>query len=461
MDRKMLKEMISLSVPAIAEYTLHTALNYADYIMVGKLGVEATTAIGITREVTWLLKGSVSALGIGVLAFIASETGAGRKDRIKTASVQAVFSALILGIIMTAVILILSPFISGWVGAGPEMEKISNRYFLISNLPYIFLTLNMVLGSAVKATGNMKTPLAVNGIMNVLNIIFNFFFIYESRTVSFGSTELYIPGAGLGVTGAAMGTALSTVLSGIMMTAAVIMDPVLSPRNEVRKLNREILGKYIRVGIPSMLTSYTTHFGRVIFTAIVAQLGTVLYSAHTIAFTAEGAFYIPCVGMMSAVSVMAGKIKGEENLRKLNEMTRMFCLIGAGVMTLVSVLMFVFSDSIFRLFTNDPTVLEVAPKLLKIAAVNEPFFAVSLVLESVFNGIGKTKLPFAAGVTSQWIFRIGGSVLCLRILKLGVEYAWICMISDNIFRCIFLGIQYFIHNGSLIYEKNLSPGEST
>ena len=187
-----------------------------------------------------------------------------------------------------------------------------------------------------------------------------------------------------------------------------------------------------------------------IFTGIVAHLGTIVYSSHTISFTAESAFYIPCVGMMSAVSAMAGTIKGEGDLKKLNRLTKIFCIFAASVMLVMSIFMFIFADEIICLFTNDVYVLDTAPKLLRIVALNEPLFAVSIVMESVFNGIGKTKLPFIAGTVSQWVFRVVGSLICLNVFGSGIEAAWICMILDNIFRCILLCTEYIFLNKGLI-----------
>lgn len=450
MDRELLKRIIRLTVPSVIEYTLQTLMNYADYIMVGSIGVAASAAIGLTTEVTWLLKGTVSALGIGVLAYISSAIGGKKTDRIKAASVQAIYTSIIIGIVMTVVSLVISPFVPKWLGADDDIAGISSRYFAISNAPFLFLSLNMVLGYALKAAGDMKTPLYVNGTMNIFNIIFNWLLIYPDRDINVFGSAVHIEGADLGIYGAALGTAISTVLGGLMMIAGFRKNSIVSPSGERYIPDREIISEFIRVGIPSMLTRLTSSGGRVIFTGIVAHLGTIVYSSHTISFTAESAFYIPCVGMMSAVSAMAGTIKGECDLKKLNRLTKIFCIFAASVMLVMSIFMFIFADEIICLFTNDVYVLDTAPKLLRIVALNEPLFAVSIVMESVFNGIGKTKLPFIAGTVSQWVFRVVGSLICLNVFGLGIEAAWICMILDNIFRCILLCTEYIFLNKGLI-----------
>ena len=183
MDKAMLKTIVRLTIPAITEYSLQTLLNYADYVMVGDLGVTASAAIGLTSEVTWLLKGSVSAVSVGVLAYIAAAIGAGEKKQIKTASVQAVFASLTIGAVMMILSLVLAPFIPVWLGADNNITKTAGGYFAVSNSTFLFLSMNMVLGSAIKASGDMKASLYINGGVNILNIILNYFLIYPSRTL--------------------------------------------------------------------------------------------------------------------------------------------------------------------------------------------------------------------------------------------------------------------------------------
>ena len=170
MDKVMMKNIIHLSIPVIIEYALQTLMNYVDYIMVGSLGTYATAAVGLTSEVTWLLKGTVNALSIGVLAYISFALGLEHKDKIKTASMQAVFTSIIVGVIMMTISLMIAPFVPLWLGAEENIAIISGRYFAISNSSFIFLSLNVVLGSAFKAVGSMKKTLYVNGAVNIINI---------------------------------------------------------------------------------------------------------------------------------------------------------------------------------------------------------------------------------------------------------------------------------------------------
>ena len=215
-------------------------------------------------------------------------------------------------------------------------------------------------------------------------------------------------------------------------------------------MDPDIIGKYISVGIPAFLTSVVTSFGRVIFTAMIVPLGTVVYAAHSIAFTAESAFFIPAVGMAGAVASLSGNVRGEGDLKKLNRQTNLVCGLIVAIMLVAMGIMLIFADGIISVFTKDPSALEIAPRLLRIVALNEPMFGISIVMQYVFNGIGKTKPPLYVSAFTQWVLRVGGVFLFVHTLGFGIEAAWICMISDNIARAILLYIWYWVDNKKLI-----------
>lgn len=454
-NKRLLKNIVSLAVPSILEYTLQVLVSYVDYIMVGKLGTEASATIGLTTEVSFLIKGGVNAVGIGALSNISYLIGAKRMENVKVTVVQAYYLAIVVGMISCMVSLVISPYLPIWLGADSVIHEKSSKYFAIVSTPFVFFSINAIFGHVLKATGDMKTPLYVNSFMNVSNIVLNFFLIYDSRTITILGKLFVVWGANLGVIGAGVATAISTVVGGILMIFGVYKNKVVSPKNVKRSLNLDIIRRLVKVGIPVLLTRLTSSSGRVLFTGLVARLGMVSYTAHTLSFTAESFFYIPCVGMMSAVATLSGNAKGENSLKKLNSLTVFTSTIASSVMLLMSLILFIFAKDIISIFTEDVEVISIATSLLRIVSINEPIFAVSIVLESVFNGIGDTKSPFMASTITLWVFRVLGTYMCIYVLGFGIKSAWVCMIFDNIARCLILLIFYVYKNKSLIYDKGV------
>ncbi len=452
-DRQLFKNIVSLTIPSLIEYTLQTLVSYVDYIMVGKLGTEASATIGLTTEVGYLIKGGVNAVGIGALAYISYSIGAKRMEKVKSAVVQAFYLAVVVGLISCAVALAISPYLPIWLGADVSIRANASKYFAIVSAPFVMFSINAIFGNVLKATGDMKTPLYVNSFMNISNVILNFFLIYNTRTVTVFGVSITLFGANLGVIGAGLGTAISTVIGGLLMIIGVYSNVIVSPKGVKPSLDVNIVKQFVKVGIPVLLTRLTSSSGRVIFTGLVTRLGLVPYTAHTLAFTAESMVYIPCVGMMSAIATLSGNAKGENDLKKLNQLTRLSSAMASGVMLIMSIFLYIFARNIIGIFTQDAEVIAIGTDLLRIVSLNEPIFAVSIVLESVFNGIGDTKSPFIASTVTQWVFRVLGTYLCVYVLGFGIRSAWVCMISDNIARCLLLITFYVCKNKHLIYNK--------
>ena len=114
-NKGLFSTIVRLAWPTILEQLMQTLVQYVDLIMVGALGTAATAAVGATTTVNWLVNSSIAALGVGFLAYIARALGAGDNDRARRASAQAVLVTLAVGVLFTAVTLLLAPFVPAWM----------------------------------------------------------------------------------------------------------------------------------------------------------------------------------------------------------------------------------------------------------------------------------------------------------------------------------------------------------
>lgn len=108
----------------------------------------------------------------------------------------------------------------------------------------------------------------------------------------------------------------------------------------------------------------------------------------------------------------------------------------------MSILLFLFPQAIMSIFTPDQQVRDLGATLLRIVSLSEPFFAAVIIFEGVFNGVGYTKIPFLYSVFSMWGIRILFSFLCVHVFNLGLTAVWVCMILDNVIRCILFAVHY-------------------
>ena len=183
-DWALLPAILTLAWPTMLEQLLHTAVQYIDTAMVGSLGTRATAAVGSTATVGWLVGSSVSAFGIGFLAYISQALGAGDGQRARRAAGQAVLAVLVTGSFFTALTLGLSPFVPVWMQVDPSIRDLASRYFFILYLPMLPRTASVIFGTVLRAAGDSRTPMRVGLAVNLINVVLNFLLIYPSRELT-------------------------------------------------------------------------------------------------------------------------------------------------------------------------------------------------------------------------------------------------------------------------------------
>lgn len=423
--------IMTLAWPTIIEQVMQTAVQYIDTAMVGALGTYATAAVGATTTITWLIFSTISALSIGFLAFIAKECGAGNFQRAKEGVAQSVIVTLVTGIAFTIGTLSLSGIVPVWMQVAPEIQHLTSVYFFVLYLPMLPRTAITIFGTVLRAAGDTKTPMKVGIIVNIINILLNFLFIYDTRTVSLFSFEFTMPGFGYGVVGAAIASAIAYTFGSIHITLILWNHPQISPKGIHLKPDFQILRPCMKVALPNMFQRFGTSLGYVAFAAMINSIGEVATAAHTIANTVESAFYIPGYGMQTAAATLTGNAYGANDNRKMKSLSRMFIPIEVVLMIISGSLLFAGAVPLMKIFSDNPEVIELGATVLKMVAVSEPFYGISVIIEGMMMGVGKTNQPFIFNIIGMWGIRIVGTFICIHFFSMGLISAWACMIAHN------------------------------
>lgn len=428
MPWEMVPTIVTLAWPTMMEELMQTAVQYIDTAMVGSLGTQATAAVGATSTVNWLIGSTVSAVGVGFLSFVSRACGAGDTKRAGKAASQAVLAVLFCGILFTALALGLSDMVPVWMQVDPAIQDLASRYFFILYSPMLARAAIIIFGTLLRSAGDTKTPMRVGMIVNITNIILNFLLIYPTRKV----LGITLPSAGLGVLGAAIASAIAFAVGGVCITVALWKHPVVSPKGQSIRPDWEVLKPCLKVALPNGLQRFGTSLGYVAFASMINSLGDVATAAHTIANTVESAFYIPGYGMQTAAATLAGNALGAKDEQRVKDLARMIIFIEVSLMILSGSLLFAFAPNMMQLFSTDPEVIRLGSTVLRMVAVSEPFYGVSIIIEGMMQGMGNTVLPFIFGISGMWGIRIVGTFICTQLLGMGLVSAWACMIGHNL-----------------------------
>ncbi len=441
--RQQIWLVIRLSIPAILAEISSIVMQYIDAAMVGSLGKDATASIGLVTSTTWFVGGLCISAAMGFSVQVAQYIGAKEEEAARNVLRQSLIVTAVFVLLLSTVCISISGILPKWLGGTPEVCEEASRYFLVYACALPAVQFRQLGGSMLQCSGDMKTPSILNGIMCVLDVVFNFFLIFPTRTVENFGGQILIYGAGLGVTGAALGTALSEVV------IAVVMLYMLCFRSETMRvvkkgrwtLNSSCLKKAACIAVPMAFEHGVLSGAQIISTKIVSPLGTVSVAANSLAVTAESLCYMPGYGIAAAATTLVGQSIGARRKERARGFARLSVLLGAVMMTLTAVLMFVFAPMMFSMLTPDKAVRSLGVRILRIEAFAEPLFACSIVAAGALRGAGDTLVPSVMNLLSMWGIRITMSAFLAP--HIGLTGVWIAMCVELCIRGILFLIRLF------------------
>ena len=295
--------------------------------------------------------------------------------------------------------------------------------------------MNFLAGGMLRCSGNMNAPSLAGVAMCVLDVILNFFLIFPSRTWSVAGISFTMPGAGLGVCGAALGTAAAeAVVAGILLWYLWTRSDKLRLTGEQGNLRPQAttLKKAFRIGFPMGIEHIVICGAQIMTTVIVAPLGVFAIAANSFAITAESLCYMPGYGIADAATTLVGQSIGAKRWGLTRSFARITVFTGMAVMGLMGVLMYLFAPQIIGLMTPVEEIRQLGVMALRIEAFAEPMFAASIVAYGVFVGAADTLVPCMMNFFSIWAVRL--SLAALLAPSLGLKGVWIAMCVELCFR---------------------------
>ncbi len=437
----MLSLIISLSIPSILAQLTNVMMFFIDQAMVGSLGAEAPAAIGLVESTIWLFGGLSGAVSMGFSVQAAHFIGA--NDFVKARQVvrHGILTCLAVSMVVMLTATLISQPLPYWLGGGEDIAGDASTYFLIFAMAVPFMQMNNLAASMLKCEGNMRVASALSVTLCVLDMLFNFFFIFPTRDIHFSLFTLHfslsVPGAGLGVMGAALGTATAFVLTAVVQGwFAFVRSPILAVRRvgEPFRLVTGYLKNAVKIGVPMALQSGLMSGAQIVSTMIVAPLGNFSIAANTFAITAESLCYMPGYGIGDAATTLVGQSKGAGRLELCRSFAWMTVGLGMAVMALMGVVMYVFAPEMMGLMTPVAEIRTLGTEALRIEAFAEPMFAASIVAYCVCIGAGDTLKPAIMNLFSMWCIRLSMAWWLAR--DYGLQGVWFAMAVELTFRGI-------------------------
>lgn len=437
-----------LSWPAIMAQLSSILMQYIDAAMVGRLGADDSAAVGLVSTSLWLFWGLCSSAMVGFSVQVAHRMGAADYAGGRSVLRQGLLSALIFGCFMAIIGCAIAFPLPGWLGG--EGEKVchgASLYFMVFVAALPLLTLNYLGGGVLRASGNMKVAGGINVLMCLLDVVFNFFFIFPTRPLLLGGMEITIPGLGLGVLGAALGTVAAEIISAaLMLWFATMRQPELAifgrraMRSGIKEQNffrrfiptGSVLRNALKVSAPMTLEHGVICGAQIMVTVIVAPLGVMAIAANAFAVTAEALCYMPGYGIGDAATTLVGQSYGARRKDLARQFGYLTVGLGMAVMTLMGVILWIGAPAVMAFLSPVQEIQQLGTSALRIEAWAEPMFAASIVAYGVMVGVGDTVVPAAMNFSSIWLVRL--PIAALLAPSMGLDGVWLAMCIELCFR---------------------------
>lgn len=422
-----LKLIVALSVPSVLAQVTSVLMFYIDAAMVGHLGAKASASIGLVETTTWLFGSFTSAMSLGYSVQVAHKVGAKDDEGARRVFANGLIAACAFGTAIAVISLAIAFPLPIWLGGGEDIRSDASLYFMIFSLALPFMQISNLSSNALKSSGNMRVPGATSIMMCVLDVVFNYIFIYICNW---------------GVVGAALGTLAAVVVTaGMNLYFATCVSKILSLRQEkgVFKINKAYIRKALGISSPLALQYMFMGGAQIVSTLIVAPLGNIAIAANTFAITVESLCYMPGYGIGDAASTLTGQSLGAGRVDVCRSFAKMTVGLGMVVMAVMGILMFLFAPQMLGFITPVDEIRSLGTTALRIEAFAEPMFAASIVTASVCIGAGDTKSPTVINLCSMWFVRL--SLAALLAKNYGLPGVWFAMAVELTIR----GTLYLIH----------------
>ncbi|MEO8450603.1 MAG: MATE family efflux transporter [Gemmatimonadota bacterium] len=437
-DRSIIEGPIARAVwklawPTMLQNVIAGLQGLVDHAMVGHfVGFTANAAIGVSWQIFLVVMIFISSLFTGMAVLVARFVGAGDTDKVNRTVYQAFLTSTVLSFgVLAPLGYVLAPSLLEFVHATAAVRAEALPFLRIMFV-FSFGMLNFfMLGGALRAAGDARTPLRYGIALTVLNIVLNVILIRGLGPIpAFGTA-----GAAMGTTTA--GAILSLVAFHRLMTGKWVVG---FPRGGSWKPDWTIIRALFRFGLPSGLQGVAMNIGGVL---LLRFLGSLEQSAEAQAAYAVGYTELfslvtwTSVGLMGATSAVAGQNLGAGNPDRTVQAVRVAARIGLTAAAVVAVLFLTVPRVLLAAFgMTDPGVVDIGVQLLRFLSVSGLFITVALAYTGGLQGTGDTRSPFYISLLSQLILPLGVCFALQAAGRLTPTGIWLAILLGHMTRCL-------------------------
>jgi putative MATE family efflux protein len=442
------RKFLKLVWPVLIQDFLLTLMFNIDTMMVGRLNEVALAAMGIIGPVRWAIMAVMLGVSIGTVATVARSVGEKNPEKAVTFAATAYTVSTAMGIVTTIIVCLFAFRIPALFIKDPEVVRQAGKYMFITFLFFSFNYASMIGASVLRAAGDTRTPMMITVFSNILNILGNYVLIFG---------KLGFPA--LGLFGAGISTGVCKMIEGILMTSFLFTkwSIVRLRLSSFKMVTSQSIRYLLKISIPASSEPFFVNSGFLVFTKMVASLGTFAMAANRIALAVESLSFMPGHSFSTTCATLVGQKLGEGSSKGVEASVKQSMKVSVLTMTSIGLSFLVIPQLLCRIFTDDPKLIALASICLMIGAAEQPFMGIVQILKGAFHGAGITKTPVILGAIGVWGPRLFFCYFLAIRCEMGLTGVWIATTIDWITRASLYIWKYRQHQRWL--HQTLQPVE--
>jgi putative MATE family efflux protein len=411
------RNVIQLSIPAVAENLLMTMVFIVNTLLIGRLkDPSALAAVSLGGLFLNVADGLFAAVSIAITALVAHAWGAEDYERARRIAAQSILLAILFAAVTTAIIWPLASSMLELMGASERAIALGSMYMRTILFTSLLGFPMIVLNGIMRGAGDTQTPMTITLIMNVWNVL-------AAAALVFGAGPL----PALGLAGAAVATASARLLGGILALALVMSGKrfLQVGLRDILHWDGKLIGRMVRLSLPTAGENVIRRLGFILFMRIVSSLGEVALAAHQIAVNVESVSFMPGHGLSVASTTLVGQSLGANEPDLAEETIRTTMRFSLAVMGALGVVFALFGPSLAAVFGSTPEVLSMAGSAVRIGALEQLPIAVLMVISGSLRGAGDMRTPVYATLAGTLLFRVPIVYLFAIVFGWGLNGVWL------------------------------------
>jgi len=386
------KQLLFFFFPILLGSFFQQMYNTVDTIIVGRfVGTRALAAVGATSALLNLMNGFFIGLSTGATVLLSQFYGAKSKQGVQDTLHTGVALSLVLGAVVMTLGYSLGPKILGLMNTPESCMDDAVLYIKIYFAGAIASMLYNMGAGILRAVGDSKRPFYFLVVSAVLNIILDLVFVLS---------------LGMGVKGVAYATIISQGVSAMLtMITLFRTDSCIKVELKYLKLDKEMLAKIVRVGIPAAIQMAITAFSNVFVQSYVNYFGADCMSGWTAYSKIDQLLFLPMQSLALASTTFVGQNLGIDQVGRAKKGARTAFLMSVVATVILTIPLLIFAPQLVSFFNGKAEVVAYGSMLLRYCSPFYVFCCVNQVYSGVLRGAGNSRAPMIIMLSSFVVFR--------------------------------------------------------